>query len=259
MNGLCAQDSLEIYYIFLKKDTTTEISMAVKDSLPPKEVILPEKVHYNMSDESGTKDFIRHTYLYKIPFLHLQNQALFKTKYRQNLFWDSLDNEKFRQNTLVEAIIEGVQSGKILAVMPQDLSLRYSYKQLCKEIRAFENAERIDTIERVDMSEFGIETTQTLKEEPKSTNWENLNELMYIIAEEGSNQSRNFFRIRYLCVVWYNPNRVIKPRLTMVIPYIFLEKYFQQIYISDKKNESKVLSVHDFLVGKMFSAEKKRL
>jgi len=260
MSHLHAQDSLEVYYIFLKKDTTTEISMIVKDSLLEKNAPLPEKLMYdNIARDKENKDFIRHTHLYKIPFLHLQNQALLKTKYRQNLFWDSLDNEKFKQNTLMECLIEGVQSGKILAAMPQDLSLRCSYMQLCKEIRRLENTEQIDSVEKVDMTEFGIQTTQTLREELRSNNWENLNEVMYLIGEEGSAQSRAFFRPRYVCVVWHNPNLVLKPHLTMVIPYIFLEKYLQQIYIVDKRNENTSLSVHDYFVGKMFFGDKKKL
>ena len=260
MSYLRAQDSLEVYYIFLKKDTTTEISMMVKDSLLPQNAPLPEKLIYgNMGSDKANKDFIRHTHLYKIPFLHLQNQPLLRTKYRQNLFWDSLDNEKFKQNTLMECLIEGVQSGKILAAMPQDLSLRCSYMQLCKEIRRLENTAQIDSVEKVDMTEFGIQTTQTLREELRSNNWENLNEVMYLIGEEGSAQSRAFFRPRYVCVVWHNPNLVLKPHLAMVIPYIFLEKYLQQIYIIDKRNENTLLSVHDYFVGKMFFGDKKKL
>jgi hypothetical protein len=259
MSNLHGQDSLEVYYIFLKKDTTTEISTIIKDSLLPENTPLPEKMPYYKVANKGDKDFIRHTNLYKIPLLHLQNQVLLKTKYKQNLFWDSLDNEKFRQNTLVECLIEGVQSGKILAAMPQDLSLRYSYTQLCKEIRKIENTEQQDSVEKMDMTEFGIENTQTLREELRSNNWENLNEVMYLIGEEGSAQSQAFFRPRYLCLVWHNPNLVLKPHLTMVIPYIFLEKYLQQIYIVDKRNENTSLSVHDYFVGKMFFGDKVKL
>lgn len=150
------------------------------------------------------KDFYRNMLLLRLPLQHHQNQPMQQASFVES--GGSLPLYDLQAKGFVPSLLEGLRSGKLTARNPQRLSQNYTYFDLIYDLLALEGIDP-ETLER----ELKLE----------SLGWEWLNMYLDLIVEEGfsQDQSRPFLRIRFIRLLYYNPNSPQGLHVLAIFPY----------------------------------------
>lgn len=244
-------------------DSIDYIYIGIEEPLPTPPIsclpsLQPEKVNIPFSQEAGSKDILhRQLQILRLFLDEKSNKPLKYASYPTNLYQDSLKSTAKYLNGFNNALIEGIKKGKILCVCPDSLEYRYTYNRLLQEITEIEK-ENFTNTEEIDFpfQEFGIKDTLPNKPAPKttSTNFEALGNIIDLVIEKGftTTNSRPYFRILYLRLVWYNPDLSPHPHILAFIPYQLAAPYLSKMYIKSTNQEASQISVIDYFTSGQF-------
>lgn len=242
-----AEDSVDYIYIGVEEDTKANVQTMYPPTLPPEKVSLP----FFTENEKGV--FQKKVYVMRLPLAEKNNLPLKSASYSKDLFKDSTFIAKGQG--LINALIEGIKCGKIMAICPDSLEYRYTYQRLQNELSHIEKAVVVEVSENYfPLQEFALaEEKEPISTENTSKNeWIALNNVVDIVVEKGfmSSDSRPYFRILYFRLVWHNPEISPRPRNLALIPYSFAAPYLAEVYVK-LENETQ-MSVLNYFAAELF-------
>lgn len=251
---LCAQpsdsDSVGIIYIgcgvSLSQDDTTLNAKTTLHERKKANVFLP-----NMNEEA----IYRRTKIIRIVGEEEVNRMLFQASYPEYLF-----SENTSLNTkigLINGIIEGLRTEKYVALNPKDMRYTYSYSELLRKVKNYQYPPPTQQQESVviGLEEFGIKDSSDYAHSPIP----DLAPLTYaldLVVEEGvlKKNTRSYFRILYLRLLWYDSQAGAYPEIAAVFPYYQLKKYLEKMYVRNRYDDKNSLNVDEYLQAQRFYA-----
>jgi hypothetical protein len=186
--------------IYLDKDSTRQEQEITETDLAP----APDRA-----------DFFRHKVLIRIPVHHHQNRPLLQAKPAHPQA-GSLPLSSLHTQGLTRSLLEGLRSGRLTALHPDRPEQQYDYFDLVYNLMALEGINPEEIEDEFSLDELG---------------WEWLNEYMDLIVDKGfkSTASRSFLKIRFVRLLWYNPNSPRGLHVLAVFPYPEVESLAEEL------------------------------
>ncbi len=220
--------------------------------------LMPEKVNIAYPQSNPKNTFHSTVQILRLLLDEKSNKPLKYASYPTDLFKDSIESEQKYSLGLTNALIEGLKRDKMVALCLDSLEYRYSYARLLQEIANIEGKGAENRIENDSFfQEFGI---MEQKLPPNTENidrkdWADLGNMLDIVVEKGfsARDSRPYFRILYLRLVWYKPEMTTAPRNLTLIPYHLAAPYLAKMYVKMEGQTMTKVSVLDYFTAGLFS------
>lgn len=226
---------------------TLQYSLAQNDSLRNDTVgyIQVDKEDRSAEREPSTRDtrndFYRNMVLWRLPINHPQNRPILSAQSPNQqsgaVYAQSVDG-------LMLNLIEGLRTGNIQARHPEDLKRRYDYFDLIYDLIELQGLNPDTLAEGLSVDEFG---------------WDNLNQYVDLIVEEGfsSRDSRAFTRIKYMRILWYDPQSSKGHHVLAIISYSEAAKVLEDLYYPfDKHGQKLRIRLFDYFETQMYYGQK---
>lgn len=142
---------------------------------------------------------------------------------------------------IVMALIEGLRMGKFHGIHPDNPGRAYLYRDLAFDLL---------TLERLPTSQFSDEDIFKIVEK-------SVQKALDIVAVQGfsTQDSREFFKIRFLRLIWHNPNKSKLPHLLALIPYRSVRETLAKIMIKPHiRHHEATIRMSAFLETRRFFA-----
>lgn len=184
------------------------------------------------------EDFFRHKVLIRIPVHHHQNRPLLQAKSAQPSA-GTLPLSSLHTQGLTRSLLEGLRSGRLTAIHPEKPDQKYDYFDLVYNLMALEGINPEDLEDEFSLDELG---------------WEWLNEYVDLIADKGfkSTASRPFLKIRFVRLLWYNPNSPRGLHVLAVFPYPEVESLVEELSYQLPNGGTEELQLNEFLNFRLF-------
>ncbi|MEL6652553.1 MAG: hypothetical protein AAFQ87_17260 [Bacteroidota bacterium] len=226
LSPLLGQDTLD-----MAEDTVSYIVVGKEDRFAERQTpSLPSR-----------NDFYRNMLIWRLPLQHRQNlpliAAVSPNQQGGAVYANAVDG-------MVLNLIEGLRSGEAKARHPQDLARKYDYFDLLYDLMELEGLHPDSLEEGLAVDELG---------------WDRLNEYVDLIVEEGFSQhdSRAFMRIKFVRLLWHNPQSVKGVHVLAIFPYTEVSKVLEDLYYPFLKHGRKMrIRLIDFLQTQMFWGHK---
>ncbi|MFK7925038.1 MAG: hypothetical protein AB8H47_23980 [Bacteroidia bacterium] len=189
----------------------------------------------------GRNDFYRNTVLWRLPINHPQNKPLL---YAQSPVQQSGAVYAQAVDGLMLNLIEGLRTGNIQARHPQDLRRKYDYFDLIYDLIELQGLDPDDLHDGLEVADLG---------------WDNLNQYVDLVVQEGFSErdSRAFMRIKYLRILWHDPQSAQGVHTLAVLSYPEVVKVLDDLYYPfDKKGQEMRIRLPDFFHAQMFWGQK---
>lgn len=218
-----------------------------------------EKVTLSYPADDVKDVFEKNMYIYRLDLQHIANVWIKEITCSANLF--DKDTEVKRIKTgLIPAIITGIQQDKIIALSPSNKDYRFTYSDYVQQLTDWESQANIipakeDTNTYNPFAEFATPICKPKALEKKEIR-QNLsmyehdmcNKIDFVIEKGIQTQdSRPYFRIRFVQLLWYNPQIHSQAQIMAIIPYYLLQPYFEQMYVHDRNHASGTYNVRQYL------------
>ena len=184
---------------------------------------------------SPKEDFYRKKLLIRIDLTEEANQPLFLAS----------PETKAEKKGIVDALITGLRKNQIKGVHPANLSQRYDYFDLIYHLLDLEGIQPGGMVDSIRMADLG---------------WEWMHETLDLIVDQGfsSQSSKDFFRIKYLRLVWYNPYTAKGAKVIAVFPYKNVASYLEQV-VCPIDSDQREISAKEFLELQLFKGIKMKI
>ncbi|MBX7242313.1 MAG: hypothetical protein K1X92_11240 [Bacteroidia bacterium] len=244
-------ESDSVGYIFIGG----EVNIARPE--PGKITPVKEKVKLEYPVENNENAIFRKVKILRIYEDEQINKALLNASYSSDLFSEAALPYPVVKKGLIKGILEGLAAEKFIALSPQDMQYACTFPELLRDIGNFEQQNQPPSEEiESGLSEFGIKSIEDTIIHPVNPGTENLTHALDLVVEEGvwKGTSRNYFRILYLQLLWYNPESGLPPKVMAVIPYTFLKNYLTEMHTWNRYDDRNSINVHEFIQAGNFHA-----
>lgn len=203
-------DSLEIEYIHVEKPRPV-INHAKR--------IIPQK------------DFYRNKSLLRVPFLTPHFDHLLYAKPIPGSFEGQSGTTQ--QVGIINLLMEALRLNDINGYYPDSLRGGYDYAQLKRDLMTLSGMDP-NQGRFMDLNEMGGE-------------W--MSEYLDLIVDEGfsAKDSKYFVRIRFLRLIWFDPNNIKGPKAMVIFPYEEVSYFLDQMTIQLPNHGSDTLTAKEFL------------
>lgn len=238
-------------YIFIGSDVSV--------SNPEPKTITPvkEKVRLQYPLENNENAIFRKVKVLRIFEDEQVNQSLLNASYPSNLFSEEVLPYPTQKKGLVKGILEGLATEKFIALSPQDMQYACTFPELLRDIgNLTQQSQRPKDDIETGLGEFGIQSVEDTVVSQTPPDTESLTHVVDLVVEEGvwKGTSRNYFRILYLQLLWYNPETGNPPKVMAVIPYALVKNYLAEMHTFNRYDDRNSLNVHEFLQSGNFHA-----
>lgn len=243
-------DTVGVIYIGFEEEKPQIIAEQPK---PSREKVL---LSYPSDD---VKDVLeKNMYIYRLDLQHLANNWITETTCSASLFDEEADAKRIKRG-LIPAIIKGIENNKIIALSPLNKDYRFTYADYMQQLVEWESSAittqiKEDTNTYNPFAEFAPICKPKVLEKKEimqniSMYEQNMCRKIDFVIEKGiqTNDSRPYFRIRFVQLLWYNPQISPKSQIMAIIPYYLLQPYFEQMYVQDSKQTSSTFNVKQYL------------
>ncbi|MEO1450545.1 MAG: hypothetical protein AAFV07_13535 [Bacteroidota bacterium] len=151
--------------------------------------------------------FFKRMHLRRIPLRHPQNTSLVSGQ-------ASYNNQSIRG--LVPHLIEGLRLGEIRGLMPENPRQAYDYFDLVFDMLHLQGSDLESLAGKVSREDI---------------EWSWLQTELDLIVESGfdAHNSRDFFRIRFLRLIWHNPRDSRGRKAILLIPYAGARAWLEKL------------------------------
>lgn len=244
-------DTIGVIYIGFEEE---KLKTIVEQPKPSREKVV---LSYPSDD---VKDVLeKNMYIYRLDLQHLANIWVKEITCSANLFDEVADKKKIKIG-LIPAIIKGIESNKIIALSPLNKDYRFTYSDYVQQLTEWEVQAKIvemqeDTNTYNPFAEFARPICKPKALEKKeirqnlSMYERNMCHKIDFVIEKGiqTKDSRPYFRIRFVQLLWYNPQIHPQAQIMAIIPYYLLQPYFEQMYVHDSNHASGTYNVKQYL------------
>ncbi|MEZ4829929.1 MAG: hypothetical protein R3C61_27145 [Bacteroidia bacterium] len=173
------------------------------------------------------RDFVRKRILYRLDLHAAANQPV-----------QSMNIPGSNEHGIVAALLYGLRNGRYSALHPANLQQSLSYLDFLYYLISLEGTQPGNRTDSISPEDIGIKWTYRFLD---------------VIADEGfsPDNSRAFFRVRFLRLLWVNPHSATDPKIVMVFPFESVSSYLEQIIC--RADQGKI-SAKKFLELQMFQA-----
>lgn len=180
-------------------------------------------------DDLYGKDFLRKKVLLRLDLSDPQNLPLLKTEIRGS-----------SQQGLVPVLLTGLQKGKYSGLHPSDIRRRFDYFDFVYHLLELEGIQPGSLVDSIRPEDIGADRTY---------------QYLDIIADEGfsADNSKKFFQIRYLRLIWFNSKHEPGPKIVAVFPWPKVAPYLRKALCPLEGQDSGV-PASEFLELRMFHA-----
>lgn len=243
-------DTVGVIYIGFEEEKPKTIEEQPKPSR--------EKVMLSFPADDVKDVFEKNMYIYRLDLQHIANNWIKEITYSANLFDNDTEVKKIKTG-LIPAIIKGIQQDKIIALSPSNKDYRFTYSDYVQQLTDWESQTHIlpaqaDTNTYNPFAEFApVCKPKALEKKEIRQNLSmyerNMCNKIDFVIEKGiqTKDSRPYFRIRFVQLLWYNPQIQAQAQIMAIIPYYLLQPYFEQMFVQDSNHASGTYNVKQYL------------
>ena len=216
-----------LFFVFIQwvegqvRDDSLGVDMIYLEKSEEKNSNVPPSVEYS-------RDFLRNMFLVRIDLNDPFNSPLM-----------NVENEKGNSDLFMAHLIRGLQEKKIEAWHPLDIRQPYDYLDLLFDLMELEGISAGSLGEEVDKEDLGLQWVLGQFD---------------LLTDKGFSiqNSRKFRRIRYLRMIWYNPNSARGAHIVGLIPFSSLEPFLDQLQCRSSAVNSQMISLKEFFHLQLF-------